>query len=89
MKIITATEPEIREIIKDEMRELLNLFFQATSVPAVRAPANKKEVALYLGISESTLNSLLKVNAIPFFTIGRQVRFKWCDVEAYVNGKGN
>ncbi|WDF79541.1 helix-turn-helix domain-containing protein [Mucilaginibacter sp. KACC 22773] len=80
---------ELKEIFRELIREELAAALGNQSTPTIRQPANKKEAAAYLGISESTLNTMISVGTIPYFKIGRKVRFKWRDIEAYVNSKGN
>jgi excisionase family DNA binding protein len=59
----------------------------ATKEERQRPPANRTTAAAYLGISLPTLDILFKTGQIPRFNIGRQVRVKWEDLEAYVNKK--
>ncbi|RKR83310.1 excisionase family DNA binding protein [Mucilaginibacter gracilis] len=66
-----------------EGRSPINVSANSTEPPATRGHA-----ASYLGISLPTLDNLIKSGQIKSFNIGRQVRIKWADLEAYVNGKG-
>jgi excisionase family DNA binding protein len=51
-------------------------------------PVSRQAAADHLGISKPTLDNLIKTGQLPAFNIGRQVRIKWSDIEAYVNKKG-
>lgn len=41
----------------------------------------KSEIAQHLNVSVSTVNRLMEKGEIPYHRIGRQVRFKLCEVE--------
>jgi len=64
----------------------LNLI-QIPDHPEVKPPATRQEACKFLNISLPTLDTLIKSNQIPCFSIGRQVRIRWCDLELYVNQK--
>ena len=44
------------------------------------------ELSQYLGIKKSSLYSMVEKREIPFYKIGRLVRFKRADIDAWVEG---
>ncbi len=44
------------------------------------------ELSQYLGIKKSSLYSMVEKREIPFYKIGRLVRFKKADIDAWVAG---
>ena len=44
---------------------------------------SKKEVARRLGQDERTVNNWMRSGLLPYFKIGRTVRFKWSEVESF------
>jgi excisionase family DNA binding protein len=58
----------------------------ANNTPAYsEAPATRQHAASYLGVSLPTLDKLINSGQLKAFNIGRQVRIKWTDIQAYVN----
>jgi excisionase family DNA binding protein len=47
----------------------------------------KREAALYLNIGTRTLDDWMKRKMVPFFKIGKVVRFRVSDLEAALNKK--
>jgi excisionase family DNA binding protein len=43
-----------------------------------------KEASKYLGMKESTLYSMVEEKEIPHFRIGRRIRFKVADLDAWM-----
>ena len=85
-RIIQGSEAEFLSIIEKALRNVMKDYVPVDN-NASKAPANKKQAALHLGISISTLDQILKSSQLPSFTIGRQVRIRWNDLENYVNSK--
>ena len=56
--------------------------------PEVKPPATRQEACRYLNISLPTLDHLISSGQLAAFNIGRQVRLRWPDIEAYINKKG-
>jgi excisionase family DNA binding protein len=56
--------------------------------PEAKSPATRQEACKFLSISLPTLDKLIASGQILTFNIGRQVRIRWADIEAYVNKKG-
>lgn len=51
---------------------------------------NQSELAKQLGVAESTINRLRKYNGLPFYTIGRNIRFNIKEVNEWLaNRHGN
>lgn len=48
------------------------------------APASREQAAGYLGVSKNTLDKIVNSGQLPSIRIGRQVRFKWVDIELYI-----
>jgi len=48
---------------------------------------NIRQVADYLGIKVSTLYSLVEEKKIPHYRIGRQIRFKRSDIDAWMDNQ--
>ena len=46
---------------------------------------DKTEVARRLGVQVRTIDNWMRQGKIPFFKIGRAVKFKWSDVDAFVH----
>lgn len=44
---------------------------------------SKKEVAARLKQDERTVNNWMRLGLLPYYKIGRTVRFKWSEVEAF------
>ena len=55
--------------------------------PEAKPPATRQEACRYLNISLPTLDHLISTGQLSAFNIGRQVRVRWHDIEAYVNKK--
>lgn len=66
-----------------------------TSVPQTNAaPAampepyiDKTEVARRLGVQVRTIDNWMRQGKIVYFKIGRAVKFKWSDVEAFMRDR--
>lgn len=57
----------------------------APFAPQVESYIEKPEVALRLGICVRSLDSWIKrKNMIPYYKLGRTVRFKWSEIEAHL-----
>lgn len=56
--------------------------------PEAKSPATRQEACKFLNISLPTLDKLISSGQILTFNIGRQVRIRWADIEAYVNKQG-
>lgn len=84
-KLIVITTEELKFLLKECIREELKAL--NTAPPEQKPPATKREVAAHLGISMPTLDALIKSGQIPAFNIGRGIRFRWDDIEEYVNTK--
>lgn len=84
-RIIQASEEEFLQIVRLAVREEMKSFVPANMEQ--RAPATKKEAADHLGISLPTLDQLIKTKQLKSFNIGRSVRFRWVDIEAYLDKK--
>lgn len=87
--MILASETEIKEFFKMAVREELKDLLQGASATATgqRAPATRKETAEYLGLSAQSVDTLVKSGQLKSFNIGRSVRFRWADIEAYINAQ--
>jgi excisionase family DNA binding protein len=46
-----------------------------------------KEVAIYLGLSEHTIRAWVKFNRIPFYKLGRSVRFDLTKIDNWLKKK--
>jgi excisionase family DNA binding protein len=55
--------------------------------PEAKSPATRQEACKFLNISLPTLDKLTASGQILTFKIGRQVRIRWSDIEAYVNNR--
>ena len=47
------------------------------------------ELSIYLNLKESHLRRLIFLNEIPYFKIGRLIRFKRSEIDAWLEGKFN
>jgi len=84
MEIIVITKEELRELIKEAVKEAI-VSNKSESKPS--SPATRREASHFLGVSLPTLDILLKTNQIKSFNIGRQVRINWSDLDNYINTK--
>lgn len=50
---------------------------------------NKKEVAEYLGVSESAINTLMTKNEIPFTRVGGSIRFITESIDEWLKNQQN
>jgi excisionase family DNA binding protein len=64
---------------------------ETTSVPQPQPQVNvpepyidKAEVARRLEVQVRTIDNWMRRKMIPYYKIGRAVKFKWSDVEAYL-----
>jgi excisionase family DNA binding protein len=48
---------------------------------------NTKEVAIYLGLSEHTIRAWVKLRQMPFYKLGRSVRFDLEKLEPWLKKK--
>jgi len=48
---------------------------------------NTKEIATYLGLSEHTIRAWVKLGKIPFYKLGRAVRFDLRKLEPWLKKK--
>jgi excisionase family DNA binding protein len=48
--------------------------------------ASLREVAAYLHVAQVTVRRYIKKRLLPATKIGGQIRVKWKDVDAFVNG---
>lgn len=48
---------------------------------------NTKEMAIYLGLSEHTIRAWVKLGKIPFYKLGRAVRFDLRKLEPWLRKK--
>lgn len=81
-RIIQASESEFLNMVRLAVREELQSFNPGQSEQ--KPPATKKETAKHLGISIPTLDQLEKTGQLKPFRIGRAVRFRWDDINAYI-----
>lgn len=49
---------------------------------------DKKEVARRTGIHPRTINVWMKNGLLPYYKLGRSVRFKWSEIEAHLAVRG-
>lgn len=77
------------EIIAEGVKMALSNLPIVTANHSNTKPAGtRKEVAEYLKISLSKLDMLTKTGELKSFKMGgRQVRYKWSDIEQYLNNK--
>lgn len=47
---------------------------------------NVRETADYLGVSENHVRNLVSSNEIPHKRVGRSVRFRTCEIDAWLDG---
>jgi excisionase family DNA binding protein len=47
-----------------------------------------KEIADYLGISKGTLYKMTKQNKIPFYKVGKLIKFDRSEINAWVSNNG-
>jgi len=77
------------ERVETLINHLINTGSPANNVPAnAQPPATRQLAADHLGVSLPTLDKLVNSGQLISFNIGRQVRIRWPDIEAYVNKKG-
>lgn len=77
---------KLEPIFKGWVREVLAENKVASEQP--KPPARRQEAAKFLGLSLPTLDTLIKTGQIKSFSIGRQVRIDWKEIEAFLNKKG-
>lgn len=46
--------------------------------------ANLEEVAEHTGLSKDTIRNYIKKNAIPFYRIGKQYKFKISEIDTWI-----
>jgi excisionase family DNA binding protein len=76
----TVTETELREIIKQQVEEVIKT--TSTPQPVNNELLTRKQVADLLGISLVTLHDWTKRGIVPALRIGTRIRFKQVDVMA-------
>ena len=84
VQYITSKEG-LKSALIDVLSELKLIQLPETEA---KAPVSRQEACKYLNISLPTLDSLINTGQLTAFNIGRQVRIRWQDIEAYVNKKG-
>jgi excisionase family DNA binding protein len=86
-KLYIATEGDflslVRTAVREELANMVPVKADSNNLP----PATRQGAAKYLGVSVHTLGQIIKSGELPAFYIGRMVRIKWADIEAYVNNK--
>jgi excisionase family DNA binding protein len=87
-RIIQASESEFLSLVEQAVRNVLKDYQPASTTDQPQPPATKKEAANYLGVSMPTLDALMRSGELKFFNIGRSVRLRWADIDAYINQKG-
>lgn len=86
--IIQTTSDELLQLVREAVREELRCHAdQSLNGPeyVTKAPATRQQAAKFLNVSLPTLDKLIRSNQLTSFNIGRQIRIKWADLEAYVN----
>lgn len=83
VQFVTSKEG-LRSALFDVLSEF-NLIQKEES--PLRAPATLKDACYFLNVSLPTLRTLIRTNQINAFQIGRQLRIKWDDLEAYLDSK--
>jgi excisionase family DNA binding protein len=87
-RIIQASESEFLSIVEQATRNVLKDYQPASAVDQPQPPATKKQAAEHLCVSMPTLDALMRSGKLKFFNIGRSVRLRWTDIDAYINKKG-
>jgi len=86
-KLIQISEDDLLRLIKQAVREELQSQ-SAESKPGDNPAGTRQEVAAYLKISISKLDQMAKTGELKSFNLGgRNVRYKWVDIEDYLNKK--
>lgn len=84
--IIEIPDNNLEEIIRKVLREELNVPTPPTRLPS----GTRQEVADYLQISVSKLDMMTRSGELKAFKLGgRQVRYKWKDIDEYLDNKVN
>jgi|GEM_PF-5691656 len=89
-KLYTVTREEIISLIDEGVRLALSRLPWSASDQSRPHPAGTRhEVAAYLKISLSKLDTLTKTGELKSFKLGgRQVRYKWIEIDDYLKRKG-
>ncbi|SCW88415.1 helix-turn-helix domain-containing protein [Mucilaginibacter sp. NFR10] len=56
---------------------------------STKPPATRYEACEFLNISIPTLRKLIRLNQLPAFNIGRQIRINWSDLEQFSTQHSN
>ena len=46
--------------------------------------ANLEEIANHVGLSKDTIRNYIKKDQIPFYRIGKQYKFKFSEIDAWI-----
>ena len=87
-KLYIATREEFLTLINEGVKQALGGLSFTNPEPQRPPAGTKSEVAAYLQISKTKLDVMTKSGEIKCFRIGNQVRFKWDDIENYLQSKG-
>lgn len=75
----------IYKAVKEVLDELLPIHL---SNHIDKSPTGSRaDVMKYLNVSSSTLQRLTQTGEIKSFKIGGSVRYKWADIDSYLNNK--
>jgi len=75
VKIQALTEQEVREIVRDETKKLMNLEFQPKQKDPVQPYMTKKELAVFARMSPGLVNRLANEGKFIRHRIGGRVLF--------------
>jgi len=87
-KIIQASEAEFLDLVRQAIRLELETFRPSEAKDSRQPAGTKSEIATYLKISKTKLDTMTKSGELKSFKIGNQVRYKWDDIEKYLQSKG-
>ena len=87
--VYITTKEGLKSALVDILGDLNINLIQATPISQneLKAPATRQDACDFLNVSIPTLHKLIKTNQIATFSIGRSVRIRWSDLEAFVNKK--
>ncbi len=86
-KLYIATRDEFLALIDEGVKRALNGLMPVNDQPERLPTGTRREVANYLQMGVSKLDQMTKTGELKSFKMGRQVRYKWDEINEYLNKK--
>ncbi|HEY4326149.1 MAG TPA: helix-turn-helix domain-containing protein [Mucilaginibacter sp.] len=88
-KLYTVSRSEILELVAEGVRLAFSQLPEKSKQDNLNPTGTRQEVAEYLKISLSKLDTLTRTGELKSFKLGgRQVRYKWSEISSYLTERG-